>query len=316
MKGNDLMKHFRNILYVSEPLVDQTSALARAVSLAARHEAELTVVSTLPTVEPENLDDEIAYQRQSLQELLVPYDQNPNIRIDILVGPAFREIILAVLRNGYDLVIKAAENPSFLQRLFGSTDMHLLRKCPCPVWLMKVPENPQYSRILAAVDVNPMLSDETEKAINSEILSLAGALALGDGAALHLVHAWEGFAEGIVRRWSDKPADEVATYVEMERLRHQSALASIEESLRELIGEKAYGQLMPRYHLQKGSPQREISHLAEELQADLVIMGTLGRTGISGLFIGNTAEMILEQLPCSVLAIKPPGFISPVKLDE
>ena len=44
-------------------------------------------------------------------------------------------------------------------------------------------------------------------------------------------------------------------------------------------------------------------------------MGTLARTGVAGLFIGNTAETILEQLTCSVLAIKPPGFVSPVTFD-
>ena len=50
------------------------------------------------------------------------------------------------------------------------------------------------------------------------------------------------------------------------------------------------------------------------LQADLVVMGTVARTGISGLLIGNTAEAILEQVQCSVLAVKPHGFVSPVRL--
>jgi len=53
--------------------------------------------------------------------------------------------------------------------------------------------------------------------------------------------------------------------------------------------------------------------MARQLDADLVVMGTVGRSGIAGLFIGNTAEMVLEQVQCSVLAIKPPGFVSPVE---
>lgn len=44
-------------------------------------------------------------------------------------------------------------------------------------------------------------------------------------------------------------------------------------------------------------------------------MGTFARIGIAGFFIGNTAEAILEQLQCSVLAVKPPGFVSPVSLE-
>jgi nucleotide-binding universal stress UspA family protein len=55
--------------------------------------------------------------------------------------------------------------------------------------------------------------------------------------------------------------------------------------------------------------------LAANLQADLVVMGTIARTGISGFIIGNTAESILDQLTCSVLAVKPPGFVTPVKPD-
>jgi nucleotide-binding universal stress UspA family protein len=45
-------------------------------------------------------------------------------------------------------------------------------------------------------------------------------------------------------------------------------------------------------------------------------MGTVARTGISGLIMGNTAEAIVDQLSCSVLAIKPDGFTTPVKMAE
>jgi nucleotide-binding universal stress UspA family protein len=53
--------------------------------------------------------------------------------------------------------------------------------------------------------------------------------------------------------------------------------------------------------------------MAKQLHVDLVVMGTVARTGIAGLFIGNTAETILEQLQCSVLAVNPLGFVSPLK---
>ena len=48
---------------------------------------------------------------------------------------------------------------------------------------------------------------------------------------------------------------------------------------------------------------------------DLIVMGTIARTGIPGLFIGNTAESILQRVDCSVLAVKPDGFVSPVGLE-
>ena len=63
-------------------------------------------------------------------------------------------------------------------------------------------------------------------------------------------------------------------------------------------------------------PQIVIPRLASKLQADLIVMGTVARTGIPGLFIGNTAETILGRVECSVLAVKPPGFVTPVKLED
>ncbi|MFO7686981.1 MAG: universal stress protein [Desulfobacterales bacterium] len=66
----------------------------------------------------------------------------------------------------------------------------------------------------------------------------------------------------------------------------------------------------------KKPAKKVIAPLAAELWADLVVMGTVARTGISGLIIGNTAEAILDQLTCSVLAIKPPGVKTPVKIES
>jgi nucleotide-binding universal stress UspA family protein len=60
----------------------------------------------------------------------------------------------------------------------------------------------------------------------------------------------------------------------------------------------------------------KIPALARKLGVDLVVMGTVGRGGIPGLLMGNTAEAILQQVDCSVLAIKPPGFVTSVALDS
>ena len=68
-------------------------------------------------------------------------------------------------------------------------------------------------------------------------------------------------------------------------------------------------------HVVKGPAHFVVSELARELAVDLVVMGTVARTGIDGFFMGNTAEGILAELDCSVLTIKPPGFTSPVTLE-
>jgi len=67
-------------------------------------------------------------------------------------------------------------------------------------------------------------------------------------------------------------------------------------------------------HLIKDRAQNAIPVKARELNVDLIIMGTVARTGIPGYFIGNTSESILNQVQCSVLTMKPPGFVSPVTL--
>ena len=99
-------------------------------------------------------------------------------------------------------------------------------------------------------------------------------------------------------------------------MRHANGLMMLNEELIKLLGDAAYKKLSPRHHLPKGSADKEIARLAKELRADVVVMGTLARADIAGFIIGNTAETILDQLTCSVLAIKPPGFVSPVQLDD
>lgn len=82
------------------------------------------------------------------------------------------------------------------------------------------------------------------------------------------------------------------------------------------LGQNAFEYLKPQTPLLKGCPHKVIPPFAIKVEADLVIMGTVARTGISGFFIGNTAGTILNQLDYSVLAIKPQGFKAPVILEH
>jgi nucleotide-binding universal stress UspA family protein len=139
---------------------------------------------------------------------------------------------------------------------------------------------------------------------------------MSDFASLHTIHAWDALDETTVRLWSDNQDEVALQYVEGVRLRHQKGLEDLQKRSRAQAGEDAYELLSPRFNLQRGDAIHVIPESARQLHADLVVMGTVARTGISGFFIGNTAEAILEQVQCSVLAIKPPGFISPVKLED
>jgi nucleotide-binding universal stress UspA family protein len=324
------MKRFKKILYVNEPSVNQESTVARAVSLAVNNQADLTIIDVIPTqvvtaglgLPPggplaKDLQAIVESDHRKMMETMVQSSvERLQIRLDVLIGKTYLEAIRAVLKDGYDLLIKPAENPSWTNRLFGSDDLHLLRKCPCPVWLIKTPEKSNYSSIMAAVDFDLLVPSPAEDDLNREILELASSLALSDFASLHIVHAWEAIAEKTMLSRGGTSPENISNYVETEQARHRNELYRLAEKLRGWIGKDTYDYLSPRVHLPEGAGKKVIAPLAAELRADLVIMGTVARTGISGVIIGNTAEAIFDQLTCSVLAIKPPGFKTPVKLSE
>lgn len=322
------MKRFRKILYVAEPSVAQDAAIARAVTLATNNLAELTVIDVIP---PETADIGLPHggpvssdfqaaiedrHRKVLESLIEPHRQTMAIGIEVRVGKTFLETIRAVLREGYDLVIKPAENPEFMERLFGSDDMHLLRKCPCPLWLMHPTEKPNYDCIVAAIDFDSSKPETVNQGLNQQIVELATTLAISDFTELHLLHAWDAPAEMMLRMWSNNPEEAAHQYIAEVRACHQKGMDLLQVNLHEQFDEEAYGYLSPQFHLLQGLATAVIPKTAAHLHADLVVMGTVARTGIPGVIIGNTAETLLEQLQCSVLALKPPGFVTPVKLDD
>ncbi|HHH48652.1 MAG TPA: universal stress protein, UspA [Gammaproteobacteria bacterium] len=323
------MKRFNNILCVVARGAGRKPALERAVTLAENNQARLTVVGVservtagigMPAGGPVSADLQAAIvseHERELESLLEPYRQRLDVQAKVLVGTPFLEIIREVLRNGRDLVIKTIEPRDWQDRLFGSNDMHLLRKCPCPVWIMLPGEASNYRCILAAVDFDPMQEAGEANDGNRLILELASSLALSDFAELHVVHAWEPVMENLMRVFSsDLSEEQIAANVARERRERLARLERLTGRLRDWLGAEAYEYLSPRLHLRQGNPRKEIPALAREIEADLVVMGTVARTGIPGFIVGNTAETILNQIDCAVLAIKPPGFTTPVTLED
>ena len=326
------MKRFKNILCIVNTDMQDTAAVEQAVKLAERNQASLTVVDVIDEVPPNTTLFErtmssidlqaqiIAEHNDRLQTLVLPYCKKNDIKTKVLTGILFLEVIYEVLRNEHDLVLKTTDSGELLNRVFGSDDMHLLRKCPCPVWLVK-PESPKaYRKILAAVDVDddhPSEELHTRHLLNQQILQLASSLALSEGADLHIVHAWQAMLEGALRgAFIARPEEEVASYVEEVKQQHIKNMDALMSETIDTLGQDTLEYIKPKNHLLKGDPRKTIPALTKEIKADLVVMGTVARTGLSGFFMGNTAETILNQLNCSVLAIKPSGFVTPVSLDD
>ncbi len=232
----------------------------------------------------------------------------------VRAGKTFLEVIQEALDWKADLVIKAAERaPGLIGGLFASTDQHLLRKCPCPVWLAGSERDPategRLRVVAAAVDVE-VAGDREAVArmagLNARIVETAAAVAAVDGAALHLIHAWEAPAEGLVRRFASEDLD-VVTYTEGVERAHRRSLNALKRTVK---GYPGVGRITN--DLLRGPARRVVPAHAYEIGADLLVMGTIARTGVPGFIIGNTAEDILNSVRCDVLTVKPPGYRSPV----
>ena len=323
------MKRFANILLVVDERTDYSAALKRGAALARKNQARLTVctiVDTVPSevqigavrITPHQVLDVATSKKREWLEDAVNSVAVDNVSIDkkVLTGKPFIEIIRQVLRNDHDLIIKCADADSGLrERLFSSTDKHLMRKCPCPVWIIKPTERQKYLRILAAVDQNP--EEPVTDALNRQILEMSTSMALAEYSEVHVVHAWEVFDESVLtsHKWGFSET-EFEEMLEQEATVRSRWLQSLVKQYGTSTGTNDADVVDLHLHVMKGPAQYVVSELARELAVDLVVMGTVARTGIDGFFMGNTAESILGQLDCSVLTIKPPGFISPVTLEE
>lgn len=323
------MKRFSNILLILDARTDYSAALKRGATLARNNQAHLTVCAIVDRVPGEIKMGVLAIKPREVLDIAVTEKRDwlddavtsvaaygVSLDTKVLVGKPFIEIIRQVLRDDHDLIIKCADVDNGLQdMLFSSTDMHLMRKCPCPVWVIKPTEHHQYRRILAAVDQDP--EEPAKDVFNRQILEMATSLAREEHSETHIAHAWDVFDEGLLRShsWGFSEA-EFDAMVEEEATLRRRWLQDLVKSYG-ISEDKSTTEVREfRLHVIKGQAQYVIPEIAHDLAVDLVVMGTVARTGIAGLFMGNTAETILTQLNCSVLTIKPPGFISPVSLDS
>jgi len=307
------MRRFKNILFVLEESVDNDAALARAAALAERNGAALTVVHALEVTPGHAAIDQgwadlIGDWRRQLEVVAAPLaERGVDVTTDVLTGVPFREIITFVQAHGIDLVVKAADKPGGPRNLlFGSLDLHLMRKCPAPVWIHQAPrDGAGYGRIMAAIDVAE--SSPLGRSTTRFILDLATSLGQLDDSDVHVVYAWSSTGERMARaaRRGLLPTEEIQRGAEAEAVERQALF-------RDAVA--PYLELPVRLHLHllHGDPREVLPLFARDRDIDLIVMGTLGRTGVPGFFMGNTSEDVLRQVNASVLTLKPEGFVSPV----
>jgi nucleotide-binding universal stress UspA family protein len=313
------------ILVVADTRPQQV-ALETALALADAHGAaleaiacvepprDLATIARLSNEEPERMiADAVARTRAEVGARLAEIVPDRPVKLSVLVGKAYLEIIRHVGRTGCDLVIKKAEPLSGMDRfLFSSTDQQLLRKCPCPVWLQTATAPPRPHRVLAAVDLDTWDADQpdTLRDLNRRVIDAACAIATGSQAEVVVLHAWDAVGEGLIWAFGggSHPRLSSQRYVNEVFDARQKAMTQFLAEVQDEIGP---GQrLVPL--LAQGTPEQVIQDQSRAVAADVVVMGTVARTGLSGVVIGNTAENILNSIDCPVLAVKPDGFVSPL----
>jgi universal stress protein E len=314
------MTRFNNILLVLHGAKNE-EAVKRAFALAKNNKAKLTIVDVLDEL-PESMKDYLEIISVEELEKIVSEERVSEIQrliksnvtrkgfkpvVKTLVGKPHVEIIKEVLRNKHDLVVKTSEGKGGAKEaLFGSIDINIMRKCPCPVWMIKPTESTKYSRILAAVDPDPY--DKVGDKLNQNIMELAVSISQLEKSDLHIIHLWSLYAEKTLSgpRFH-KSENEMAKLLLDAKNFHKN-------NLNQLLNKFPLDKLKHKIHLRKGDPSELIPEVAKKEKIDLIVMGTVCRTGLPGFIIGNTAESILYKVDCSVLSIKPHGFISPIKL--
>ena len=221
----------------------------------------------------------------------------------LAIGEGWVEITREVMHGGHDVVIVGTRNVGAVQRfLFGSTAMKLLHNCPCPVWVTRPEPRPLPHNILVASD----FSEVTEDA-----LRLGLGIAAMSGAKVNLVHAVD---YPLDRLWSSGLLD-TSTQIYHDKVK-ADARERLSEQLVRVGGESPAAKV--ELHIVEGVSIADTAILdfIQHYHIDLLVIGTMARSGIPGVFIGNTAERLVTHVPCSMLAVKPAEFESPIGLES
>ncbi len=305
------MIQFKNILVGIDARQPDAGTLNQAATLAEQHEAKIKLLDSVPEFSwlskaftPRH-DDLLKMLVQETTERLEAVavelgSKGFDVSICCRTGPQSEALIHEAHESSHDLVMRVAKGRNSRRGTFiGATGMRLLRKCPKPLWLTKPGETKPASRVMAAVDATP--EDEDHGRLNERILNMATSVC-PDRNNLHVVYAWEVFGETIFR--AKMPEDEFA-HLEKEFVRKNAA------SFQSLLSQQGLDPESPNVFMEHGDPVLKIPELLKAHQIDLLVMGSVARTGIPGMLMGNTAEALVQQIDCGLLTIKPDSFESP-----
>jgi universal stress protein E len=311
------MTHTKNILAVIDPTAEEQPALERAAWVARSLGAGLELFAC---VYDQYLSGQRFFDSQGLQKARQDMLNKQLARLDRLktrVASAGVEVSVdarwdhpldeGIVRKATEaqplLVAKDTHYHAALKRtLFSNTDWNLIRSCPTPLLLVKQRAIGDVPTILASVDPTHERDEPAE--LDNVIMSVAKELATAAAGKLHVFHAFD--PAPAIASVADTMATPIAVPIReltsgLEQ-RHRQALDALLEE---------YPVEKDRVHFHQGLAQDLLVKLAEQLEADFIVMGAVSRSGLKRIFIGSTAERVLDRLPCDLIIVKAPGFDAP-----
>jgi universal stress protein E len=310
------MQRLDRILAVIDPTVDVQVGAAKAARLARLSGASLELFAcdfdpaltgqpffdtdTLRRLREEFIAERAAYLEDLADELRAGgLDVATHVHWD---NPLYEGILRRVAEFEPDLVVKDTHYHSLLRRaLFTNTDWNLIRRCPVPLLLSRTADWSARPHILAALD--PGHHGDKPAALDHDILDAAQLLARQLDGTVEAVHAF--FPAALLAATTGfggvplAPDLGVTDLLESERTRVSIAAREIA---------KAHGIPGKSVRVLQGSASEVLPRVATEGHVDLVVMGAVSRSRLREVFIGSTAERVLDRLPCDVLVIRSADF--------
>ena len=297
-----------NILAIIDPEETEHSALNRIREVPPTADVAYKVdfyMDAVPVMAGQAssgvVKEAIAKHKEWLDELVAPLRSDGyGITTEVIAfSRLYEEIINSARAFKADFVFKPVRQHGALRRLFyTSTDWNLVRLCPQPLLMVSDETAVHGKPVVAAVDVGD--HDEAHKRLNKEVLERANQLAGVLESEVHVIYAYGPAAVAGRAGLSDRLA------IEIERSKYEEELKATEQLA------ATHGIKEANIHLREGIPQRVLNEYATEVGASVVVIGTVARAGASGLFVGNTAESLLESATTDVFVVKLPEFDAPV----
>jgi universal stress protein E len=307
------MSEPKHILAVVDPTAASQPAIERAALLAKRLRArlELFICDYDPVLVSSALDVKpLAKARASLLEKHVRRLRDRakalaavDLEIDVDArwdSPLADSIVRKAIESRADIVVKDTHYHPVLKRsVFSNTDWNLIRDCPALLWLVKPHAIAQKPCFVAAVD--PLHERAKPAALDERIIATAKQLCNPLNGELHVFHAFDvtPMLAASMDGMSMPLALPVRELTDSMRGQHTGAVHELTD---------AHGVRRDHVHIREGGTREAVLALTEELRADVVVMGAVSRRGLKRLFLGNTAEDVLDKLPCDLVIVKPVGF--------